>query len=137
MYQGYFIFLSFICPCMIFLIMPKRKIFKKKIKRKSEKNQNALIWLQACFLGNVRVIWCNSLGNSLFQTNVIDDVENLFNYYLHITFYVFYILTSCIHYTQIFVKLCTYECVLTDLATRNYTLDSFGYSLFLLKLKTL
>ena len=26
-----------------------------------------LTWLQACFLGDVRVIWCNSFGDSLFQ----------------------------------------------------------------------
>ena len=26
-----------------------------------------LTWLQACFLGDVGVIWCNSLGDSLFQ----------------------------------------------------------------------
>ena len=42
------------------------------------------------------------LGTSKFspqQTNVMDDVENLFNYYLHITFYVSYTLISCTHYT--------------------------------------
>ena len=27
-----------------------------------------LTWLQAYDLGDVRVIWCNSLGDSLFQT---------------------------------------------------------------------
>ena len=26
-----------------------------------------LTWLQTCFLGDVRVLWCNSLGDSLFQ----------------------------------------------------------------------
>ena len=26
-----------------------------------------LTWLKACFLGDVRVIWYNSLGDSLFQ----------------------------------------------------------------------
>ena len=96
----------------------KRKRKAKRLKKKS----NAFTWLQACFLGDVGVIWCNSLGDSHFKTNVIDDVENLFNYYLHITFYVSYTLTCCTHYTQIFVKLCIYECVLTNLATQNYTL---------------
>ena len=27
-------------------------------------------WLQACSLGNVGVIWCNSLGDSHFQIYV-------------------------------------------------------------------
>ena len=67
----------------------------------------------------MRVIWCNSLGDSHFQTNVIDDVENLFDYYLHITFFVICTLTSCIHYTQIYTKLCTYDCVLTNLSIFN------------------
>ena len=78
--------------------------------------------MQACFLGNVWVIWYNSLGDSHFQTNMIDDVENLFDYYLHITFSVLCTLISCTHYTQIFVKLCTYDCVLTNMAIWNYSL---------------
>ena len=77
----------------------QKNFFKKNIKRKrkSKNSQNAFTWLQMCFLGDVRVIWCNSLGDSYFQTNVIDDVENMFDYYLHITFFVFCTLTSCIH----------------------------------------
>ena len=67
-------------------------------------NKNLLTWLQACFLGDVRVIWCNYLGDSHFQTNVIDDIENLFNYYLHITFYVSHKLASCTHHTQILLN---------------------------------
>ena len=63
----------------------KNKI-KKKRKRKGKKKQNAFTLLRACFLGNVRVIRYNSLGDSHFQTNVIDDVENLFDYYLHSSF---------------------------------------------------
>ena len=61
--------------------------------------------MQACFLEDVRVIWCSSLGDSHFQTNVIDDVKNLFNYYLHITFYVSHTLTSCTHHTQSLLNL--------------------------------
>ena len=72
-------------------------------------------WLQACFLGDVGVIWCNSLGDSHFQSNVIDDVENLFEYYLHITFSVLCTLTSCTHYTQIYAKLSTCDFVLTNM----------------------
>ena len=78
--------------------------------------------IASMFLEDVRVIRYNSLHDSHFQTNVIDNIENLFNYYLHITFYVSYTLTSCTHYTQIFVKLCTYDCVLTNVAIQNYTL---------------
>ena len=96
-----FSFLSPICPCMIFLIVLKKTKKKKKQKTKSKKQKetNSFTWLQACFLGNVRVIRCNSLGNSHFQTNVIDDVENLFDHYLHIIFYVLCTLTSCTHCT--------------------------------------
>ena len=102
-------FLSPICPSMISLIVLK----KKKIKRirKIKKNQNVFTWLQVCLLGDVRVIWCNSLGDRHFQTNVIDNVENLFNFYLLITYFLFCILTSCTHYTQIFAKSSTWECV--------------------------
>ena len=39
-----------------------------------------------------------------------DDVENLFDYYLHITFSVLCTLTSCTHYTQINAKFCTLDC---------------------------
>ena len=58
-------------------------------------------------IANMRVIGCNSLGDSHFQNNVIDDVENLSNFYLHITYLVFCTLTSCTHYTQINAKSCT------------------------------
>ena len=62
-------------------------------------------------IANMRVIGCNSLGDSRFQNNVIDDVENLSNFYLHITYLVFCTLTSCTHYTQINAKSCTWDCV--------------------------
>ena len=64
--------------------------------------------MQACFLGDVRIIQYNFLGDSHFQTNVIDNIENLFDNYLRITF--FFVLcthTSCTHYTQINAKLRT------------------------------
>ena len=60
-------------------------MYKEKIKN---------TWLQACFLGDVGVIWCNSLGDSHFQT----CVEILIDYYLHITFYVSHTLTNCTHH---------------------------------------
>ena len=67
---------------------------KKKLRKLKKKNAQ----LQECFLGDVRVIGCNSLGDSHFQTYVIDDVEILIDYYLHITFYVSHTLTSCTHH---------------------------------------
>ena len=64
---------------MISFIVLKWKIQKKtNEKKKGKKKQNAFTWLQACFLGDVRVIYCNSLGDSHFQTNVIDEVKNLY-----------------------------------------------------------
>ena len=86
---------------------------------KEKRKKNAFTWLQVCFLGDVGVIWCNSLGDSHFQTYVIDNVEIVFNFYLHITFYVSHTLTSCTHHKQIFVKLCTCDWVLIFVAIQN------------------
>ena len=57
-----------------------------------------LIWLQACFQGDVRVIWCNSIDDSLFQTYVINFVETVIDHYLLITLHVSQTITSCTHY---------------------------------------
>ena len=62
--------------------------------------QKKTTWLQACFLGGVRVIWCNSLGDSHFQTNVMNNVEIVIDYYLHVTSHVSHAVTSCTHYTS-------------------------------------
>ena len=95
----------------------QRKIwFKRKRKRKIKK-KNA--WLQAIFLGDVGVIRYNSFGDSHFQTYVMDNVDIIFNFYLHITFYVSHTHTNCTHYTQIFAKLYTYDCLSTNLAIFN------------------
>ena len=59
-----------------------------------------LTWLQACFLGDVRVIWCNSLGDRLFQIYVMNFVEIVVNYYSHITSHVSQAFPSCTHYTS-------------------------------------
>ena len=59
-----------------------------------------LPWLQACFLGDMRVIWCNSLGDSLFQTYVINFVEIVIYYYLHVTSHVSQAIASYIRYTS-------------------------------------
>ena len=57
-----------------------------------------LTWLQACFLGDVRVIWCNSLSDSLFQTYVMNFVEIVIDYYLQITSHVVAHITQAILY---------------------------------------
>ena len=59
-----------------------------------------ITWLQTCFLGDVRVIWCNSLGNSHFQTYVMNNVEIVIDYYLHIISHVSHAITWCTHYTS-------------------------------------
>ena len=89
-------------------------LFKRKRIKK-----NVFTWLQACFLGDAWVIWCNSLGDSHFQIYVIDNGEILFNFYVHITFYVSHTLTSCTHHMQFFVRYCTCDCVLIIVASWN------------------
>ena len=59
-----------------------------------------IIQLQACFLRDVGVIWCNSLGNSHFQICVINNVEIVLEYYLQITSHVSHAFTSCTHFTS-------------------------------------
>ena len=64
------------------------------------KQNKKLRWLQACFLGDMRVIWCNSLGDSLFPTYVMNFVKIVVDYYLHINSHVSQAITSCTHYTS-------------------------------------
>ena len=59
-----------------------------------------LTWLQACFLGDVRVIWCNSLDDSLFQIHVMNFVEIVLDYYSHITSHISQTFASCTYYTS-------------------------------------
>ena len=59
-----------------------------------------LTWLQAFILGDVGVIWCNSLGDSLFQIYVMNFVEIVLDYYSHITSHVSQVFASCTHYTS-------------------------------------
>ena len=65
----------------------------------------------ACFIGDVRVYvmkdrhvyknaWCNSLGDCHFQIYVMNNVEIVIDYYLHITSYVSHAVTSCTHFTS-------------------------------------
>ena len=59
-----------------------------------------LTWLQICFLRDLRVIGCNSLGDSHFQTYVMNFVEIVIDHYLLITSHVSHAFTSCTHYTS-------------------------------------
>ena len=59
-----------------------------------------LIWLQTCILGDVRVIWCNTLGDSHFQTYVMNFVEIVINHYLLITSHVSQVILVA-HTTQV------------------------------------
>ena len=59
-----------------------------------------LTWLQTFILGDVRVMWCNSLSDSHFQTYVMNFVEILIDFYLHITSHVSQTFASCTHYTN-------------------------------------
>ena len=62
-----------------------------------------LTWLQAFILGDVRVIWCNSLGDSYFQTYVMNFVTIVINYYSHITSHISQTFASCTHYTSYYL----------------------------------
>ena len=57
-------------------------------------------WLQACFLGDVRVIWCNTLGDSHFQTYVINFIEIVIDHHLLIISHVFQAISNCTHNTS-------------------------------------
>ena len=79
--------------------------------------------MQACFLGDVRVIRCNSLGNSQFQTYVMNNVEIVIDYYLHITSHVSNVVTSCTYYTSYSLLNLVHEIVCEfGLAIQDYTL---------------
>ena len=59
-----------------------------------------LTWLQACFLGDLGIIWYNSLGDSLFQIYVMNFVEIVIDHYFLTTSHVSHVLASCTHYTS-------------------------------------
>ena len=59
-----------------------------------------LTWLQTYVLGDLGVIWCNSLGDSLFQIYVMNFVKIVLDYYSHITLHVSQGFASCTHYTS-------------------------------------
>ena len=94
-------------------------MLQKKKEKAKEINKKIIAWLQACFLRDVRVIWCKSLGDSHFQNYVIDNVEIVLIFHLHITFWVTHTLTSCTHHKQVFVKHCICVCVLIFVAIQD------------------
>ena len=59
-----------------------------------------LTWLQAYDLGDVGVIWCNSLGDVSFKFFVMNFVDFVINCYSHITSHVSQVFASCTHYTS-------------------------------------
>ena len=69
----------------------------------------------------MRVIWCNSLSDSLFQTYVVNNVEIVIDYYLYITSHVSHAVTSCIHYTSYSLLNLVYKILCeVDLAIQDY-----------------
>ena len=77
--------------------------------------------MQACFLEDVRIIWCNSLGDSPFQTYVMNNVEIVIDYYLHITSHVSHDVTSYTHYISYYLLNLVYEIVCkVGLAIQDY-----------------
>ena len=82
--------------------------------------------MQACFLGDVRVIRYNSLGDSHFQTYVMNNVEILIDYYLLITSYVSHAFTSCTHFTSYYLLNLVHEIVCEfGLAIQDYMFYDF------------
>ena len=83
--------------------------------------------MQACFLGDMGVIECNSLGDSHFQTYVMNNVEIVIDYYLHITLHVFHVVTSCTHYTSYYLLDLVHEIVCEfGLAIQDYMFFNFN-----------
>ena len=77
--------------------------------------------MQACFLRDVRVIWCNSLSDSHFQIYVMNNVEIVIDYYLHITWHVSHAVTSCTHFTSYSLPNLVHEIVCEfGLASQDY-----------------
>ena len=59
--------------------------------------------MQSFILGDVRVVWCNSLGDSLFQSYVMNFVEIVIDFYLHITSHVSQVFASRVNYTSYYL----------------------------------
>ena len=82
--------------------------------------------MQACFLEDMGVIWCNSLGDSHFQICVINNVEIVIGYCLHITSHVSHAVTSCTHFTSYSLLNLVHEIVCEfGLAIQDYIFYDF------------
>ena len=80
-----------------------------------------ITWLQAYFLRDVRVIWCDSLGDSHFQIYVMNNIEIVNDYDLHITSHVYHAITNCTHYTSYFLLNLVHKIVSeVDLTIQDY-----------------
>ena len=89
-------------------------------------------WLQVCFLGDVKVILCDSLGDSHFQTYVMHNVEIVIDYYLHITSHVSHAFTSCTHSTSYYLLNLVHEIVCEfGLAIQDYVFYGVWYKICL------
>ena len=93
--------------------------YKAKIKK--------ITWLQVCYiLGDVRVIWCNSLSDSHSQNYVMNNVEIVIDYYLYITSHVSHDVTSCTHFTSYYLLNLVHEIVCEiGLAIQGYMFFDF------------
>ena len=78
----------------------KEKYASKEKEKAKEIYIYKIAWLLACFLGDVKVIWCNSLDDSHFQTYVMNFVEIVIDYYLLITSHVSQVILVA-HTTQV------------------------------------
>ena len=56
--------------------------------------------IASLFFRRCGVIWYNSLGDSHFQIHVMNFVENVLDFYSHITSHVSQVFASCTHYTS-------------------------------------
>ena len=77
-----------------------KRIRKRKEKNKIRQKKKKKTWLQGCFLGDVGVICCNSLGDSHSQICVMNNVEIMLDYYLQITPHVSQAFSNCTHITS-------------------------------------
>ena len=94
--------------------------------RLNKKIYKKIKWLQACLIRNVRVTWCNSLSNSHFQIYVMNNIDIVIDYYLHITSHVSHAVTSCTHFTSYSLLNLVHEIVCEfGLAIQDYIFYDF------------
>ena len=87
--------------------MKNKEKYASKEKEKAKKLKKKKIWMVvSVFSKRIGVIWCNFLGDSQFQTYVLDNVEFVLIFCLHITLWISHTLTSCTHHKQVHVIVC-------------------------------